>query len=532
MQMGLAGFDNGISRISVNRVLLAIGFIYFVALFNHGLVPSMEPRFAEVIKEMIASGNWLIPVKNGRPYIEYPPLYYWLGLFGKQLGLPMVAAIRLPSYLALMGWIYLMVRWQRMIAPQLPSYAFALVGAAMPLVLFQFAIAQSDSLLVFGTLLSFTGYTAYRMAPVPPAFPWSLWLGVALATAAKGPVGIACTLPVFVLDTALGNFLYPSTSGQSAVAVFIRRCTHELLKLGWARGLSLVALVTVPWYIAAGFTAGWGFVETTLIYQNFDRFTTGYSHAQAWWYYFMTVSYDFFPVSLLLPVGLYFGLSRLREFPVRLVVLWALYTFVFFSISGSKQGKYILPVAPAFVALAFIALGGLSESWRRRGWSFVRGFAVFLIAAWAVVMVGVVPFYSSKIGGVDGFIPIKAQLEREPARLISYQYPRSLTLYELGAPMEFVRSARDLYQRIHDGELLPGEYILVKRSHLGEAPGPDQSWQLSPFPNPAYFETVLEVDIEKPSVLLRVVEGAAGQPLPQTPEPREFSWRQEMFDTD
>jgi len=62
-------------------------------LFNHGPVPSMEPRFAEAVREMLARGEWLIPIKNGVPYIEYPPLYFWLGLLGTFLGLPLTAAI-------------------------------------------------------------------------------------------------------------------------------------------------------------------------------------------------------------------------------------------------------------------------------------------------------------------------------------------------------------------------------------------------------------------------------------------------------
>ncbi|MDE2274630.1 MAG: hypothetical protein KGL00_10600, partial [Gammaproteobacteria bacterium] len=64
-------------------LLLALAVIYGVALFNHGPIPSMEPRFAEAVREMFARGAWLIPIKNGVPYIEYPPLYFWLALIGR-----------------------------------------------------------------------------------------------------------------------------------------------------------------------------------------------------------------------------------------------------------------------------------------------------------------------------------------------------------------------------------------------------------------------------------------------------------------
>ena len=60
----------------------------------------MEPRFAEVLKEMLDSGQYLVPIKNGIPYVEYPPLYSWLGLAASYARLSIEAAIRLPAYLA------------------------------------------------------------------------------------------------------------------------------------------------------------------------------------------------------------------------------------------------------------------------------------------------------------------------------------------------------------------------------------------------------------------------------------------------
>ena len=62
--------------------LVVLLLMYAFSMGNHPLIPSMEPRFAEVIREMMARGEYLIPIKNGVPYIEYPPLYYWLSLAG------------------------------------------------------------------------------------------------------------------------------------------------------------------------------------------------------------------------------------------------------------------------------------------------------------------------------------------------------------------------------------------------------------------------------------------------------------------
>ena len=58
--------------------------------------------------EMIQHGNWLTPQLGGLPYLEWPPLTYWLGgLFGQLLGwlIPLHDAIRLATVAGLVGFV-------------------------------------------------------------------------------------------------------------------------------------------------------------------------------------------------------------------------------------------------------------------------------------------------------------------------------------------------------------------------------------------------------------------------------------------
>ncbi len=56
-----------------------------------------EAMYALIPQEMLASGQWLTPTLNGAPYLDKPPLLYWLtGLVYKIFGVSDGAA-RLPT---------------------------------------------------------------------------------------------------------------------------------------------------------------------------------------------------------------------------------------------------------------------------------------------------------------------------------------------------------------------------------------------------------------------------------------------------
>src|SRR5215510_16348433 len=64
------------------------------------LVGPDEPRYVRVAVEMHRAHEWVRPTLAGQPWLEKPPLYYWLaGVSYRWLGENETAA-RLPSVLA------------------------------------------------------------------------------------------------------------------------------------------------------------------------------------------------------------------------------------------------------------------------------------------------------------------------------------------------------------------------------------------------------------------------------------------------
>src|SRR5512133_3363484 len=82
-------------------VLLAL--VLALLAFRLGAVPLIgpdEPRYARVAVEMQRAGAWVRPTLAGQPWLEKPPLYYWLAAPGFSVLGETEAAARIPSVLA------------------------------------------------------------------------------------------------------------------------------------------------------------------------------------------------------------------------------------------------------------------------------------------------------------------------------------------------------------------------------------------------------------------------------------------------
>lgn len=144
-----------------------------------------------------------------------------------------------------------------------------------------------------------------------------------------------------------------------------------------------------------------------------------------------------------------------------------------------------------------------------------------LVGAW-------LPQLGPRIDDDAAWARLRGTVSASPGRLYMYRWPRSLILWQLGAPMPWFRDARDLYTAVHDGQLKAGDYILVYRYSLQKHAGP---LALEPAPKPPYFRYVMTVESKGGIEVFRVMPEAASAPLPQTPTPPPQPWWAQ-FDTD
>lgn len=333
--------EGGWSR-SLAVFLIAIA-ILGPSILGRELVPPDEPRFARIAQTMHTSGDWVLPVYDGRVYLDKPPLLIWLqSLLLGALGRWPEAAARLPSLLATALLAAMIHRAGRRWFDEKTGFLGALVFTSSLLVLERGAWCSTDALLacaVFGTVLALDGEPS-RGRSIAGG------LGLGLGLLAKGPVAL-----LFVLLALVAGRL-PGAQGPLP-----RRLLSPWVLAG-------ATVVVTPWLWAAASRTGISLLIEALWHHSGERLVRSWDNIEPWWYQPAWLLLGLFPWSIVvLPLLLPSRLKRwLGGESARWLALWALAATAFFSLPGGKRGVYLLPVYPALALL--VARGiPLLEEW-------------------------------------------------------------------------------------------------------------------------------------------------------------------------
>ncbi|HEU5182143.1 MAG TPA: glycosyltransferase family 39 protein [Candidatus Polarisedimenticolia bacterium] len=303
-----------------------------------------ESAYAESVREMVASGNLLVPRLYGRPLFDKPILYYWILMASFRLfGWSEVGA-RLPSALAAFGGLLAVYRIGSRIHKSRRAGILSAVILASSFEYFLLArAAVTDmiltSLCTLALMLCFEALEGEegRIIPLLAA----ACLGAAVLV--KGPVGFL--VPLLVLAA------YLVASGR----------LRHWRRLRPVSGAMVFAGMVLPWF---GFMArsNPGLLREFLLAGNLGRFLTPEHRSQPLLYYPVVLFAGFLPWSAWLPAALWRGWSR-RASPGGagrghiLLLAWLVVPLVFFSMAASKLPSYILPALPA----AALLVGGCFE---------------------------------------------------------------------------------------------------------------------------------------------------------------------------
>ena len=323
-------------------LVLAIAAFAAVVLLTapwRGLFEPDESRYAEVAREMLSEGQWLVPHLNGEPYTHKPPLYLWLLAVLRSLGFSWTLAGVLPSAIALVGMVLLLPALARSLG-LLPGAgqlgAALLVG--MPLVAVMGAVARMDMPLAFFHTLAVLALARLLGAGTVPCSQQTahllLWLAIGLGVLTKGPLALA--LPVV---TAL---VY-------AAAVPDRVSLRPLWR-GW--GPALAVAVVLLWLVPAGLVGGSEYLREITIRQSAGRIVGSFAHREPFYFHLATYPLTGLPASPLALIGAFLALRRRARGGPLLLASALVAVLAFFTVISGKLVIYLLPLFPVAALLA------------------------------------------------------------------------------------------------------------------------------------------------------------------------------------
>ncbi len=431
-------------RILFICVWVALGIL---PLFLRPLWEPDELRYAEIPREMLATGNWLTPRLNFVDYFEKPPLQYWLSaLFMKLFGMGDAVA-RLPLALASLLSMLSVYRLAQRLGSIRPLWASFM--AASSLLFF-----VCNQLLILDAL--FSAWIAVALVAVMEAVSaryegkkflfWEMgaFLAMAFALLTKGLAALVILGGIFGLS------------------LVIARRDRELLKailkttlnpFGWM----VFILISTPWFIWMEKTHP-GHAAFFFIHEHFQRFSSHVHQRQASDHFVLDKLFFFGVLSLgLLPwlsaclVGFKRGVEALRlkgpqgpkwalhQWLLACTLLAVVFPLGFFTLSGSKLAPYILPCCVPLIALAssMEREGEEVQSLRRHGVELLfLGFGFCVIAPFFLSNTDILPWV---VGLGLGFLGLGAWTFK-PLHLTTKAWMASLSVLMVGLTLTAQKS--------------------------------------------------------------------------------------------
>jgi 4-amino-4-deoxy-L-arabinose transferase-like glycosyltransferase len=397
--------------------------VSFTGIFDHSLWTPDEPRDAAIGREMLLSGNLVVPTLAGKPFLEKPPLYWWVmaglyRLFGVSDGVA-----RTTSSLAGILVLLLVFDVTRRIANPFAGLMATIVTGTMSGFYIHFHRVVVDPWLALFVML---GYWSFVLTAFPvsdsggkrPEKPSPLgilvvYLAGGLAFLSKGPVGpglLAVPIAVALLAGRRWDF-FRSWAHVPGVLLFLALCLSWPLALYLRGGKDLFM---------------GGFVIRNILFRVMPPEIEGVyvgGHVNPFWYYVGFPS-EVMPWLVAFPAtGHWLWKKRWpREwngralfflgsvFPVGLLLL---------SIPGTKRMLYLLPLIAPLGATVGAWLAATVKDHSPHKVDYYTCFVLFLLTALCLFGVSGTSVWAY-LNGADFFAQFHAVLRSKPSAPIFF----------------------------------------------------------------------------------------------------------------
>jgi 4-amino-4-deoxy-L-arabinose transferase-like glycosyltransferase len=344
-----------LSRRVLEAAIFGVALSTLITPFRRDLFIGDETKYAQVIREMRASGAFFLPTLGGQPFTHKPPIHFWLiDLLTFPLGTYSMWAFVLPSlaaYALLLGLL-----WRR----GGPLAAFVCATSLM-----MWASAQTARMDVTFTLLIAYGLLRLEDFFDRDDFRALLLCGIALgiATLVKGPMAPVIALVLFALE-------------------WWRR--RRVPRGNYLPALAATIAIPLAWFIPAMLLGGHAYTREVIVKQTVGRAVATWVHAAPPWFYLLHLPATLFP---------WFFVAVAAVIARRWCFLtnWILAVLVPYSLMASKLDVYMMALIPAVALLVAPASPPAGQAASRRLPNAIAASILILAIAAAFISIPDVP---------------------------------------------------------------------------------------------------------------------------------------------
>lgn len=366
-------------------ILLGLFILFgcYYGMSSYAILDMNEGLYAEVAREILANHHYLIPFLNGVPYLEKPPLLYWLlALSYRAFGDNAFAARLIPSTATALTCLSMVYFGKKLQMPRvgwisavvlLTSLVFLIIGRV---VFFDMLF----TLLISATMFSFFLWYQENKS----FYLYNIYLFLGLSVLTKG------FLPLAILPLIIISFLFLTRAGKDRYKALFDK-----------KAIILFLIVVLPWHLLAilwqpGFT--WEYMINNQFLRFFNQRIPHDYHTGPIYYYVIRIFAYLLPWTAIFPFLFYKPLRLQNQLsPLKIFLwLWLVIFFLFFTLSANKGEYYLVVATPA---LAYL-LGLKIDEWFTAGKGRILGaiFACIALLEFSASIIALVFYRTTKRG--------------------------------------------------------------------------------------------------------------------------------------
>ena len=364
-------------------VILCIisGLLFFFELGGRSFELRDVPRYAEMAREMLHSGSWMVTKFHGHIYMSKPPMLMWLIAIFSSVGnqvTPLTA--RLPNALGGFAGVLMTYYFTQKFSTKRIAFLSAVILTTCQKYFWHGREARTDML--FTVFVMFALYFFYLGYKEKRGFYIGFYLALVFATLTKGPLGIIFAFSIIAVYLAL----------QRDLKAF------KTMKWRWG-GIIFITLLGA-WVSIFCLKVGIKPLLFTVKNEFITRVNNPISHAEPIYYYFVKIWTDFAPWSFFIPLACIYAYKKWREGNSHLTFIscWLVVIFVFLFAAKAKCTRYMIPLFPALSILVANLINDTYENiiLSPRWLTSVTRWVILILAVIAAAAVVAVPSYLLK----------------------------------------------------------------------------------------------------------------------------------------